>query len=73
MFCFVGVFWFWFFGWFFYPLSNFRKSSLVWAKEESKTHVLKLFRTLMEKDMLESDMKNCLVIVAVSVKELLLE
>lgn len=33
-------------GWFFYPLSNFRKNSLLWAKEESKTHVLKLFRTL---------------------------
>lgn len=33
-------------GWFFYPLSSFRKNSLLWAKEESKTHVLKLFRTL---------------------------
>lgn len=57
-------------------LSDFRKNSLSWNEEESKTHLVKLFRTLEEKETLGRDMENCLLIIvkrAVSVEELLLE
>lgn len=60
---------------FFFPfpsMSDLEKNSLSWNEEESKTHLVKLFRTLEEKETLGRDMENCLIIIvkrAVSVEE----
>lgn len=53
-------------------MSDLEKNSLSWNEEESKTHLVKLFRTLEEKETLGRDMENCLIIIvkrAVSVEE----
>lgn len=62
LFCWVFFVWGLLVG-FFTPCQILEKTSLVWAKEESKTCELKLLRTPMEKYMLGSDMKNCLIII----------